>query len=64
MNHVYIELNKIYEKEVKENLNEFIKKIGAIDKNIYLKFSNTDEVFKVEYLVFKSQIEKLKSYKV
>ncbi|NME94642.1 Rne/Rng family ribonuclease [Clostridium cochlearium] len=64
MNHVYIELNKIYEKEVKENLNEFIKKIGASDKNIYLKFSNTDEVFKVEYLVFKSQIEKLKSYKV
>lgn len=64
MNHIYIELNDMYEEEVKENLNEFIHKIGVVDKSIYLKFSNTDEVFKVEPLVFKSQIDKLKYYKV
>lgn len=64
MNHIYIELNDMYEEEVKENLNGFINKIGVVDKSIYLKFSNTDEVFKVEPLVFKSQIDKLKYYKI
>lgn len=64
MNHIYIELNEMYEEVVKENLSQFIYEIGATDKNIYLKFSNTDEVFKIEPLVFRSQIDKLKHYKV
>lgn len=64
VDHIYIELNKIYEEEIKENMNEFIQKIEATNKDIYLKFSNTDEVFRVEPLVFKSQIEKLNRYKI
>ena len=60
----YIELNKEYEKDVRENIFELLKEIDAIDKNIYLNFLDAVEYYKVEPLIFKNQIENVAEYRV
>lgn len=62
--HVYIEISKIYEEEIKGDILGFIKTINALDKNIYLNFVNEENYFKVEPLIFMNQIENLQMYKV
>ncbi|SHE65877.1 Rne/Rng family ribonuclease [Clostridium fallax] len=62
INDFYIEINKEYEKDIKENLFYFLKEIDGIDKKIYLNFIDSIEYYKVEPLIFKNQIENVKQY--
>lgn len=64
MENVYIEINNSYEVDIKEDIMNFIKEINAIDKNIFLKFQNLNELFKVEPLLFKNQIDNLENYRI
>ncbi|MCI6278162.1 MAG: Rne/Rng family ribonuclease [Clostridium sp.] len=61
---IYIEINSLYKEAIEEDLFTFLKEIEALDKNIYLNFVQEVEYFKVEPLIFHSQIENLKGYKV
>lgn len=60
----HIIINSIYEKDIKENIFEFLKEIGALDLNIYLNFEDFKEFYKVEPLIFKNQIEIVEEYLV
>lgn len=60
----HICLNKIYEKEVRDNIFEFLKEIDALKLNIYLSFEEFDEFYKIEPLIFKNQIENVKNFLV
>lgn len=61
---IYVEINSLYKEAIEEDLFGFLKEIEALDKNIYLNFVKEVEYFKVEPLIFHSQIENLKCYKV
>lgn len=60
----HVIINSIYEKDIKENIFEFLKEIGALDLNIYLNFEDFKEFYKVEPLIFKNQIEIVEEYLV
>jgi ribonuclease G len=61
----YIELKDVYEKYVMGDKLSFLRDIGGLDKNIYLKFiDTTDHYYKLEPLLFKNQIEAVKDYKL
>lgn len=60
----HIELNSIYEKDIRGNIFEFLKDIGALDLNIYLTFIDSKDFYKVEPLIFKNQIESVEEYLV
>lgn len=62
--HIYIELNTVYEKHVKDDIISFIKEIEALDLAVYLNFFNGEEYYKVEPLLFSNQLENLKMYKI
>lgn len=58
----HIEIDKIYEKDIRENIFKFLDDIGGLDLNIYLQFKENSELYKVEPLIFKNQIENVKEY--
>lgn len=60
----HIEINSIYEKDIRGNIFEFLKDIGALDLNIYLTFIDSKDFYKVEPLIFKNQIESVEEYLV
>lgn len=60
----HIEINSIYEKDIRGNIFEFLKEIGALDLNIYLNFQESKDFYKVEPLIFKNQIESVREYLV
>lgn len=60
----HIEINSMYEDDIRGNIFEFLKNIGALDLNIYLTFEETKEFYKVEPLIFKNQIESVSQYLV
>lgn len=60
----HIEINSMYENDIRGNIFEFLKDIGAIDLNIYLTFDESREFYKVEPLIFKNQIENVSEYLV
>ena len=64
INNFYIELNKEYERDVRENIFELLREIDGIDKNIYLNFLESVEYYKVEPLIFKNQIQNVAEYRV
>lgn len=43
---------------------KFIEAFNGLDKEIYLKFVDGVEYFKVEALIFNEKIEEVKEYKV
>jgi ribonuclease G len=61
--HIHITVNGIYEKDIKEDIIGFVRNIGALDKKIYLTIYN-GEAFKVEPLIFESQIQNLEPWRV
>jgi ribonuclease G len=61
--HIHITVNGIYEKDIKEDIIGFVRNIGALDKKIYLTIYN-GEAFKVEPLIFESQIQNLEPFRV
>ncbi len=58
----HIEIDKIYEKDVRGNIFKFLDDIGALNLNIYLQFKENSDLYKVEPLIFKNQIENVKEY--
>ncbi|MGL4740456.1 MAG: ribonuclease E/G [Sarcina sp.] len=60
----HINLNKIYKANVEGNLFGFLTEIGGLNLNIYLTFEETEDFYKVEPLIFKNQIENVKSFLV
>ena len=60
----YIELNDVYEDYVIGDKVQFLKDIGALDKNIYVKFIDSIDYYKLEPLLFKNQIEAVSDYKL
>lgn len=60
----YIEIGKEYENDIKGDLFRFLTEIDALDKNIYLKFVDQWDYFKVSPLLFRNQIENVKEYKI
>lgn len=60
---IHIKINKGYEKDINKDLPSFIKRIGAKDKRVYLTYFN-GETFKLEPLIFESQVESLDQFKV
>ena len=61
---IYIELNKNYEPEVKSDIITFIEKLDALDCNVFIRFQENLENFKVESLIFHSQMEAIRELQV
>lgn len=60
---IHIIIGDNYKKDIEENINEFLKNIGAENKNIYLTYCK-EEYFQVYPLIFKNQIDELKKFKL
>lgn len=60
----YIEVDKNYEEDIKVDLVKFLKNIDALDKEIYLKFVNDIEGYRVKPLIFANQKENCQMYKI
>ncbi|GFZ31153.1 ribonuclease [Clostridium zeae] len=60
----YIELKDVYEDYVIGDKVQFLKDIGALDKNIYVKFIDSIDYYKLEPLLFKNQIDAVSNYKL
>lgn len=61
---IFIQLNSYYKKYVDNNLQHFLKTISAEDKNIYLKYEDDIESFKIEPIIFLSQMEAVERYRI
>ncbi|MBO3441271.1 Rne/Rng family ribonuclease [Clostridium haemolyticum] len=61
---IYIELDEKYKKDVLGDVIKFIKDIEGLRKKIYVNFISNLEYFKVEPLLFESQIKKLENIKI
>ncbi|WP_029450790.1 Rne/Rng family ribonuclease [Clostridium algidicarnis] len=64
INNIYIEINNRYELEIKKDMTKFIETFNELGKEIYMKFVDNVEYFKVEALIFNEKIEEVKEYKV
>lgn len=60
----YIELDKNYEEVVSGDLFNFLRNIEGLDKEIYLNFVDGIEGYKIEPLIFQSQKENVRNFKV
>ena len=60
----YLEVDKNYEEDIKVDLLKFLKNIDALDKEIYLKFVNDIEGYRVKPLIFANQKENCQMYKI
>ncbi len=61
---IFIELDVMYETEIKTNIISFITSIEAIDRNVYVSFLPHLEGFKVEPLIFLNQIKNLEKLRI
>lgn len=61
---IYIQFNVVYKDKIEKNIAEFVKEIGAEEKHLYLKYSDDIEFFKLEPLIFESQIKKVENHKI
>lgn len=60
----FIELDPIYRERVNGDKFSFLKNIDGLDKEIYLKYSEGIDGYKIEPLIFNSQKENIKDFKV
>lgn len=61
---IYIELPRMYEEEVKSDILAFVISLEATDCNVYLEFEDSNFNFKVEPIIFHSQLENLKNLQI
>jgi ribonuclease G len=61
---IYIQLDEAYKTTVEKSIGEFVKDIGGEEKRLYLKFAENIEYFKLEPLIFESQVKKVENYKI
>ena len=60
---ILIQLNSYYQRVVEENPQGFLNSIEAEGKRIYLRYIESEfENFKVEPMIFKSQIDEVQKY--
>lgn len=64
INSFYIQLDKNYETMVRGDIFSFLTNIDCLNKEIFLNFVDGIEGFKVEPLIFNSQKENIKDFKV
>lgn len=64
INDIYIEVDGIYERDILGDIIGFIRDIDGLDKKIYVNFIENLEYFKVEPLLFNSQINKFEKLKI
>ncbi|MCH3964723.1 MAG: ribonuclease E/G [Clostridium sp.] len=60
---IHIQIGNNYKNDIEENVSSFLKDIGGEEKNIYLTYGH-GEYFKIEPLVFSSQIDELEKFKL
>lgn len=60
----YIELDKNYEEMVRGDIFSFVANINSLKNEIYLNFVDGIEGYKIEPLIFNSQKENVKNYKI
>ena len=60
----FIEIDKNYEEDIKQDIFKFLKNIEGIDKEIYLNFVYDIEGYRIEPLIFVSQKENYQKYKI
>lgn len=63
INQIHIKMSKLYESAINNDIAGFVKEIGALDKIIYLTYFNGD-TFKVEPLIFSSQVQDLEQFRI
>jgi len=63
INHLHITVNEMYEKDIREDILGFVRSIDAIDKIVYLSLYK-GEAFKLEPVIFESQIQNLQCLKI
>ena len=63
INQIHIKMNKLYESDINKDITGFVEGIGALDKIVYLSYFNGD-TFKVEPLIFSSQLQDLEQFKI
>lgn len=61
---ILINLSCEYEKDVKDDIYNFLKDIDGFDKNIYVDYSKLWDIYKVEPLIFQKQIENAEHLKI
>ena len=61
---IYIEIDESYKEEITGNIIEFVGYIEALEKEVYMSFTNNGEIFKVEPLLFTNQIRNLQMFKI
>lgn len=64
INCFHIQLDSIHKDKIKEDMFNFIKEIEALDKEIYLTYTDNIDGYKIEPLIFQGQKDNLKDYKV
>lgn len=60
---IHIQIGDNYKKDIEENVGLFLESIGGRDKNIYVTYGH-GEYFKIEALVFSSQIHDFQKFKL
>lgn len=63
-NHIYIEISDEYKSYVLKHTDKFVKSIESEQKSVYVNFIKGIDDYKVEPLIFKSQIEDYSIYKI
>lgn len=61
---VYIQISNSYEKDIFNNVKNFIDNIKAEEKKVYLSFVENKNYIKVEPLIFSKDIEKMQMFKI
>jgi ribonuclease G len=64
INCFHIQLDSIHKDKIKGDMFNFIKEIEALDKEIYLTYTDNIEGYKIEPLIFQGQKDILKDYKI
>lgn len=64
INEFLIELDEVYEKQVKEDIVDFLKNIHGLDKEIYINYVHGIDGYRVEPLIFQNQKKNIESYKI
>lgn len=61
---IHIQINSYYKKEIEKDLQGFVKNIGADNMTVYITYKDKLFMYKLEPLVFESQLEQLEMFKV
>ncbi|MDZ4965072.1 ribonuclease, partial [Clostridium perfringens] len=64
INSFYIELDRNYEEIVRGDIFSFLTNTNSLNKEIYMNFIDGIEGYKIEPLIFNSQKENIKDFKV